>query len=70
MKPDDASVMATYGRVLAMTGKTEEAKKMFEKGLNCAEAQNEKQLIEQVCIQEFCFIYRRKLPYEKNYNRN
>lgn len=47
LKPDDASVMATYGRVLAMTGKTEEAKKMFEKGLNCAEAQNEKQLIEQ-----------------------
>lgn len=47
LKPDDASVMATYGRVLAMTGKTAEAKKMFEKGLNCAEAQNEKQLIEQ-----------------------
>lgn len=47
LKPDDASVMATYGRVLAMTGKTEEAKKMFEKGLNCAETQNEKQLVEQ-----------------------
>lgn len=53
-----------------MTGKTEEAEKMFEKGLNCAEAQNEKQLIEQVCIQEYCFIYLRTLPYEKNYNRN
>lgn len=47
LKPDDANVMNTFGRVLAMRGKIEEAKKMFEKGLNCAEAKNEEQLIEQ-----------------------
>lgn len=49
LQPDDASVMGTYGRTLAMSGKPEEAKTVLEKALHLAEAKNEEQLIEQVC---------------------
>ena len=44
--------MGTYGRVLAMSGKVEEAKEQFRKALQIAEEKKQEQLIEQVGIRE------------------
>ncbi|KAJ7337906.1 hypothetical protein OS493_008065 [Desmophyllum pertusum] len=48
LEPENEVVMGTYGRVLAMAGKIEEAKKILEKALHLAEEKNEEKLIEQV----------------------
>lgn len=52
LEPENEVVMGTYGRVLAMAGKIEEAKKILEKALHLAEEKNEEKLIEQVCIRK------------------
>ena len=52
LDPEDEGVMGTYGRVLAMSGKVEEAKDQLRKALQIAEEKNQEQLIEQVGIRE------------------
>ena len=44
--------MGTYGRVLAMSGKVEEAKDQLRKALHIAEEKKQEQLVEQVGIRD------------------
>ena len=50
MQPEDEGVMATYGRVLAMSGKVEEAKEQLRKAVEVAEKKSQEQLVEQVFL--------------------
>lgn len=47
LQPEDEGVMATYGRVLAMSGKVEEAKEQLRKAVEVAEKKSQEQLVEQ-----------------------
>jgi len=58
LDPDNECVMGTYGRVLAISGKVEEAKNQIRKALQIAEVKKQEQLIEQVGM---CYA-KRKMP--------
>ena len=48
LQPDNEGVTADYGRVLAMSGKADEAKEQLRNALKIAEKKNQEQLVEQV----------------------
>lgn len=48
LQPDNEGVIADYGRVLAMSGKVDEAKEQLRNALKIAEKKNQEQLVEQV----------------------
>lgn len=50
LQPDNEAVIADYGRVLAMSGKVDEAKGQLRNALKIAEMKNQEQLLEQVCF--------------------
>ena len=50
LQPDNEGVIADYGRVLAMSGKVDEAKGQLRNALKIAEMKNQEQLVEQVCF--------------------
>ena len=50
LQPDNEGVIADYGRVLAMSGKVDEAKGQLRNALKIAEMKNQEQLLEQVCF--------------------
>lgn len=50
LQPDNEGVIADYGRVLAMSGKVDEAKRQLRNALKIAEMKNQEQLVEQVCF--------------------
>lgn len=50
--------MGTYGRVLAMSGKVEEAKEQLRRALEIAEEKNREELIEQVGVKQACQHFR------------
>lgn len=53
LQPDNEGVTADYGRVLAMSGKVDEAKEQLRNALKIAEKKNQEQLVEQV----YFFLY-------------
>lgn len=58
LQPEDEGVLGTYGRVLAMSGKVEEAKEQLRRALEIAEEKNREELIEQVGVKQACQHFR------------
>ena len=50
LQPDNEGVIADYGRVLAMSGKVDEAKGQLRNALKIAEMKNQEQLVQQACF--------------------
>lgn len=48
LQPDNEGGIADYGRVLAMSGKVDEAKEQLRNALKIAETKNQEQFVEQV----------------------